>query len=54
MYVPLEVCYRKLRTLIILRQNSSKWDGAAWTVLILFRRGTGQALVNVVMNLRVP
>jgi hypothetical protein len=40
---------------IILKWILKKWDGEAWTGLIWLRIGTvGGALVNAVMNLRVP
>jgi hypothetical protein len=38
----------------ILRWIYRKWDGGAWTGLIWLRTGTWRALVNAVMNLRVP
>ena len=39
---------------IILRQNSWKWDGGAWTGLMAQDKDSWRSLVNVVMNLLVP
>jgi hypothetical protein len=40
---------------IILKWILEKWNVGAWTGSICLRRGTGGgALVNAVMNLRVP
>jgi len=41
---------------IILQWTFKKWDEEAWTGLLWIRIGTGRwlALVNAVMNLRVP
>jgi len=39
---------------IILRYVFKKWDRGTCTGLILFRIGTCRALVNAVMNFRVP
>jgi hypothetical protein len=38
---------------IILRQNSRKWDGGAWTGLMAQDRDSWLSLVKVVLNLQV-
>jgi len=40
--------------IIILKWIFKEWDGETWARLIWLRIGTGDGLVNAIMNLRIP